>query len=74
MLKEAPVAESGGAVREERVCRCAACGHELALLRDRVDIEGAPTRRFVNPEGMEYEIAAFRDAPGCSRFGERVAY
>jgi hypothetical protein len=78
VLKEAPSpsssTESGGAVREERVCRCAACGHQLALLRDRIDVEGAASRRFVNPEGVEYEIAGFRDAPGCSLIGERSAY
>jgi hypothetical protein len=74
MLKEAPATESGGAVREEPVCRCAACGHELALLRERVDVEGAATRRFVNPGGIEYQITAFRDAPGCSCVGERSGY
>ena len=74
MLKEAPAAESGSGVREERVCRCAACSHELALLRERIEVEGAASRRFVNPEGIEFEIAAFRDAPGCSAIGERSAY
>jgi hypothetical protein len=74
MLKEAPAAESGGAVGEERVCRCAACGHELALLRERIDVEGAPTRSFMNPEGIEYEITAFREAPGCALAGEASSY
>jgi hypothetical protein len=74
MLKEAPAAEAGGAVQEERVCRCAACGHELALLRDRIDVEGAASRRFVNPAGIEYEIAGFREAAGCSLAGEPSSY
>jgi hypothetical protein len=74
VLKEAPATEAGGAVREERVCRCAACGHQLALLRDRIEVEGAASRRFVNPLGIEYEIAGFRDAAGCTLAGERSAY
>ena len=43
-------------------------------MRDRIDVEGAPMRRFVNPQGVEYEIVAFRDAPGCARFGEPISY
>ena len=61
-------------MREERVCRCAACSHQLALISERIDVEGASTRKFVNPEGVEYEIAAFRDAPGCSLIGEHSSY
>jgi len=68
--------QGGGAVGAEidRAWRCAACGAEIARDRDRLPLDGAPTRAFVNPEGIEYVIARFREAAGCIPFGERSAY
>ncbi len=54
--------------------RCAACGKEIAADRDRIPLEGAATRTFVNPIGIEYLIAGFREAPGCAGNGEISPY
>jgi hypothetical protein len=64
--------ETGGVVALERLWRCAACGHGIA--RDRIPLEGAATRAFVNPAGLEYVIAGFREAPGCTLVGEQSSY
>jgi hypothetical protein len=61
-------------VRPERVWRCVACGRTIALDRDRISLEGAATRAFVNPAGVEYVIAGFREAEGCVADGERSTY
>jgi hypothetical protein len=61
-------------VRVEEVWRCAACGAEIARDRDRVPLEGSATRAFVNPQGIEYVIAGFREAAGCVSHGERSSY
>lgn len=70
--KEAPDAGGAPVAVEERLWRCAACGHGIA--RERIPLDGAPTRTFVNPAGIEYVIAGFRDAPGCALVGERSSY
>jgi hypothetical protein len=68
--KEAP--ETGGVATVDPLWRCAACGHGIA--RERIPLEGADTRSFVNPAGIEYVIAGFREAPGCALAGEQSAY
>ncbi len=67
MLKEAPLA-SGAGTRTRQVWRCAACAADVAADPD------AGSQRFVNPDGVEFEIARFRDAPGCRAIGEPVSY
>ena len=64
----------GISLDEERVVRCRRCGHALAKARDRLPLDGAQTRSFVNPAGLVYEIAAFREAPGCAAEGEPSSY
>lgn len=58
----------------DRAWRCAACGKEVAADRDRIPLEGSPTRSFVNPAGIEYVIAGFREAHGCAAQSERSPY
>jgi hypothetical protein len=67
MLRE-EAQQAGGVARAdvERVWRCAACGGSVARDRDRVPLEGAATRAFVNPDGAEYVIAGFTEAEGCA--------
>jgi hypothetical protein len=72
--KEAPEAGGAPVATQEPVWRCAACGHEVALDRDRVHLEGAGVRTFVNPEGIEFRITGFRDAPGCAASGRPSSY
>ena len=60
--------QAGGAAKTEadRVWRCAACAAEVARDRHRIPLDGAATRAFVNPDGIEYVIAGFSEAPGCA--------
>lgn len=75
MLQENPQ-QAGGAARTEAdpVWRCAACGAEIARARDRIPLDGASTRTFVNPDGLEYVITGFANAPGCSEVTEPTPY
>jgi cereblon len=68
--------QAGGAARteDERVWRCARCGAEVARDRDRVPLDGSSSRVFVNPEGIEYEIAGFGEAAGCAEISEPSFY
>ena len=77
MLKgERSETETGGArvASADPAWRGAACGKEIAADRDRIPLEGAATRAFVNPAGIEYVIAGFREAPGCAAQGETSPY
>ncbi|HTO96629.1 MAG TPA: cereblon family protein [Myxococcales bacterium] len=75
MLRE-DAQQAGGATRTgfEQVWRCARCGAAVASDRDRVPLDGSPTRVFVNPEGVEYEIAGFKEAAGCAEISEPSVY
>ena len=71
---ESPQADGAAGTAVGRTWRCAACGAEVALDRDRIPLEGEPTRGFVNPAGVEFVIIGFREAAGCAGFGEVSAY
>ena len=75
MLQEAPQ-QAGGAARTDadRFWLCASCGAEIARARDRIPLDGAMTRTFVNPEGTEFVIIGFANAPGCSEVSAPSAY
>jgi hypothetical protein len=75
MLKEAPQ-QAGGAVRTDPdpVWRCASCSAEIARARDRMPLDGALTRTFVNPDGIEYVIAGFASARGCVEVSDPSPY
>ncbi|MGZ6143142.1 MAG: cereblon family protein [Myxococcales bacterium] len=64
--QEAP--DIGGVAALDPLWRCAACGHGIA--RNRILLDGAEARAFVNPAGVEYVIGGFREAPGCALSGE----
>lgn len=70
-----PAGETGSrgetVLAEERVVRCRACGGVLARERDRLSLE---TSTFVNPAGVVYRIAAFREAAGCAVTGDATSY
>jgi hypothetical protein len=74
VLKEE--AQAGGSARtaEEPVWRCASCGNEVARDRDRVPVDGASTRAYVNPDSAEYVIAGFADAQGCAEVSGPSSY
>jgi len=52
-----------------RLC-CASCGHEITGWRSQVSVDGSHQHRFVNPLGLEYNIACYAEAPGCFQVGE----
>lgn len=70
-----PAGETGprsdAAARDQRGVRCRACGHVLARDGDRLVLE---TSTFVNPAGVVYQIAAFREAAGCALAGDPTTY
>jgi len=68
--------QAGGATRADAdpVWRCASCGAEVARARDRIPLDGAATRAFVNPEGIEYVVAGFSEAAGCSEVSDPSPY
>ena len=72
--QQSPDSTGGAAVAEEMIWRCGACGHPIARDADRTPLEGAASRAFVNPAGIEYVIAGFREASGCIETGEPSAY
>ena len=74
MLKGETQTTGSRAVEADRAWRCAACGKDVASDRDRIPLEGAPARTFVNPAGIEYVIAGFRDSPGCAVQGKSSPY
>ena len=61
---------SGAATEERRLVRCAKCGHALTDAKARREKDGAHRHDFVNPAGVAFRIACFRDAPGCIEVGE----
>ena len=75
MLREDPQQAGGaGTAQEDPIWRCAACGADVARDRDRISLDGAQTRAFVNPDGFEYVIAGFAHAPGCLDASEPSSY
>lgn len=50
---------------------CAACGRAITAAGWGIRIAGAHEHSFVNPHGLLFRIACFREAPGCSHQGER---
>jgi hypothetical protein len=53
--------------------RCAACGFEIARKADRIEVSGAHEHTFVNPFGLVFELACFREAAGCMEIGDEDA-
>jgi hypothetical protein len=60
--------------REERVIVCARCGHRVTTDGERLEVEGRHEHTFLNPAGIVYRIACFRDAPGCTLAGGESSY
>lgn len=49
---------------------CSACGSFVTTVVERTSIEGRYTHRFMNPDGLEFEIACYLRAPGTIGVGE----
>jgi len=51
---------------EDDALYCRACGHLVTRTRWRVAIDGRREHLFVNPAGIAFEIACYREAPGAA--------
>jgi hypothetical protein len=55
-----------GLAREEGAIVCATCDGIVTTASARVSINGAHEHLFKNPEGIDFRIGCFREAPGCA--------
>lgn len=58
------------AEKRERSLICADCGHTITRESERIDANGAHEHGFINPSGLSFHIACYRQAPGCALVGE----
>jgi hypothetical protein len=49
---------------------CAACGSFVTSMAEKTTIDGHHHHRFMNPEGLRFEIACYGRAPGTTGVGE----
>lgn len=74
MAKEVPDLRRDASEKDEDdELRCAACGHAIAKKRDAIEMSGAHQHTFVNPSGVVFEVACFREAAGCAEVGDEDA-
>lgn len=52
--------------------RCVACRHPITDTRARIAVNGDHRHVCVNPSGIPYDIACFREAPGLRVLGPRT--
>jgi hypothetical protein len=60
--------------QEDPWLRCTSCGYAVAQERARIDVDGKHVHAFVNPQGIEYTIRCFAEAPGCSGAGDESTF
>jgi hypothetical protein len=54
---------------ESPVITCGQCGNTITRPSERLLIEGRYQHVFTNPHGYIFELACFRNAPGCISMG-----
>ena len=54
----------------ERALVCRTCGLPVALVRDRVEVNGKHGHALFNPAGILFEVGCFAAAQGCRFEGE----
>ena len=54
----------------ERALVCRTCGLPVALVRDRVEVNGKHGHALFNPAGILFEVGCFAAAHGCRFEGE----
>jgi hypothetical protein len=55
---------------DDAAVRCLACQHAATRRDLAVEVAGSHVRTFRNPGGWSFQVACFRDAPGCTADGE----
>jgi hypothetical protein len=56
---------------DEKVIRCASCGHRITHERERLTMNGSHEHEFMNPSALRFVVQCFSNAPGCVSEGER---
>jgi hypothetical protein len=64
------VSEVGAQVGADTEVRCLACSHVATRRALAIEVAGAHIRTFRNPAGWSFQVACYRDAPGCTAAGE----
>jgi hypothetical protein len=59
---------------ERRIVSCRSCRHQLADCDAAIEIDGRHHHTCVNPAGIVYRIACYREAPGCAAEGAASEY
>lgn len=54
---------------EKQNIRCGLCGATITDYREKIALNGVGEKAYTNPHGYIFEIACFRNAPGCLRIG-----
>ncbi len=75
--KELAPEDARGAVAEDepaRVVVCARCEARIADAAAKIEIAGRHVHTCVNPAGIVYRVACYRDAPGCACQGAPSTY
>jgi hypothetical protein len=52
---------------------CATCSHVVGRSSDGIEVNDAHQHTFVNPYGVQFHLACYREALGCAISGERTA-
>ncbi|MFO7708509.1 MAG: cereblon family protein [Desulfobacterales bacterium] len=52
---------------------CRECLHPVTRDQERISVAGAHRHTFANPHGIVFEIACFKQAPGCAHAGPASA-
>jgi hypothetical protein len=61
--------KSDDAALQQRRLFCARCRHSITAHDERIAVNGNQEHNVVNPLGLRFHIACFRQAPGCSVSG-----
>lgn len=70
----APAEQPKQAEDVERVIRCARCDATITTAAAAIAIDGKHLHHFVNPAGVAFDVRCFREAPGCSPYGDASTF
>ena len=62
---QAPGSKSEREQHEDHDILCAACGAKVTRRQHAIAMQGEHTHVFVNPSGIPFDIACYREADGC---------
>jgi hypothetical protein len=65
-----PSSTAEPAIEEDLTIVCAVCERAITSPRLATAVKGAHEHTFRNPQGVDFRIGCFTEAPGCSAAGE----